>query len=90
MQKSDEFFKTLGDFKEKTIKKQEMIIVSGQNCWVGKEDKEVVIGKYEEETRNGNGKRLIQLCKEHNYIVVKFFFHKKDYISTMESTKEDS
>lgn len=45
---------------------------------MGSEEMDEVIGRHGETTRNDNGKRLIQLCKEHEYKITNTYFAHKD------------
>lgn len=77
-EKKDEFFELLGERIEKINKAHEVIIIGDLNCRVGKKEGDKVIGKYGEETKNDNGNRLIELCKEYKLMVANTFFAHKD------------
>lgn len=74
----DIFWETLTDIKESTA--NTTLILGDFNARVGTKDEisEHVLGSYGEKHKNGNGRRLIEFCKENDMIVANTFFKHKD------------
>ncbi|CAH0558552.1 unnamed protein product [Brassicogethes aeneus] len=73
----------------------ELYIAGDFNSRVGKKDKtyNTVIGDYGENTRNNNGKRMLDFCIFHNLIITNTFFERKNihkYTREVKSRDEKS
>lgn len=77
-QKKEEFWERLMEETEGVTGK--LLLMGDFNARVGRRDGETggTIGRYGEDTRNSNGKRLIDFCLINNLVITNTFFQHKD------------
>ena len=73
----ESFFEKLDEEVGKVNSNHEVIIIGDLNSRVGKLDDDVV-GRFGEETKNDNGNRLINLCREQEYVIANTKFQHKE------------
>lgn len=71
------FFENLSEQLEKVNLIHEIILIGDLNSRVGNVDDDVV-GRFGEEIKNDNGNRLINLCREKEYIIANTIFSHKN------------
>ncbi|XP_072395381.1 uncharacterized protein [Diabrotica undecimpunctata] len=74
----DQFYDLLNETLIKVGNQREIILLGDFNSRVGKREKDPVIGRYGEEAENDNGRRLIELCQQHQLRIWNGYFKHRD------------
>nr|CAH7746043.1 unnamed protein product [Callosobruchus chinensis] len=81
---SELFFNTLNDVLDTIKDKEDVMLIGDFNGHVGKEDEDIVGRFGEDEDKNDNGNRILEICRERELIIANTKFqHKGTYIDTL-------